>query len=526
MNPLATVMANSGNLSSNGYRPSTYIPPEGIAPTSIGKPTANKMDEFGRVSSQDAGIPYYTLQGNLIIPKTGFSGMSGQGGGGMAVSTPMMKNGMQGDPGGGGSAYTGLLGGVGTAPAGGNTSSDEELRKEEARKSGSVNLAGASPNTQRALEGITAPYQERQFSAPSVPDTIDAGYLQSVQESINKLSTSGASLSANDRQMYISQIANNLMAAKQKLDQQVPEMENPVLDTTEQMEWLEMSEDPFGAKSLMDQWRAENTDLGNLQKTRIDLMKNVQALNDAYKPILKDIKENPDLPKALARRRIEDLATTQKEVLTGFLDQLEIVNQQVDDQNEMVNRAFNIMTFAVGQADKAKDNARQTLSLMMSTGAIAGFTNEEISRYAQTLGVSKQTLQKAKDAALAPKYEIVTNEFADGSIRGIDKTTGKEIWRIQGAAKVGGSGSSATQWETENSEIAAAREWMNKKIPNSGAPVTDANGYLTVEGFKFLLNNTTLSRDRFIKEMAGNISPWNSANYGLTPAERKSLGYE
>src|SRR3990167_2360782 len=112
------------------------------------------------------------------------------------------------------------------------------------------------------------------------------------------------------------------------------------------MAFITQAGDQFGIKAEMDKFRAENTNLGELQKTRVELMKNVKALNEAFDPIIKDIKNNPDLPKGLAARRLKDLATSQKETLQGFLDQLEIVGQQIDDQNEVVNRQFQVVTLA------------------------------------------------------------------------------------------------------------------------------------------------------------------------------------
>ncbi len=522
MNPLASIMANSGSIASDGsYRPSTYTPPPAAK--------TNPTDEFGRTSNRDVGTPFINEQGKLIVPKTGFAGLTGFGGSGMS-STPMTV-GASGEN-GGGSAFTGLLGSVGTAGATGSaTLSDEEKRKQQARDTGTTNLSGITPPTQRALEGITAPYQSGQFNAPSVPDTIDAGYLSKVQESINKLATAGASLSANDRAQYISQIATNLVAAKQKLDQQVQIPEQPVVDTQEQLDFLNQSADPFGVKQAMDQFRSENTNLSELHATRVDLMKNIQALNDAYRPILKDIKDNPDLPKALARRRIEDLATTQKEAMQGFIDQLDIVKTQISDQNEAVNRAFNIVTFTSNQQNQAQDNIRQQLQLMLSSGAIAGFSELELKTFAQAANMPYAALQKAKEAAISPKVDIVTNEFADGTIRGIDKKTGKEVWRIAGAAKAGGE-TAPTQWQATNQAWSMVNSLLDPKVKSpSGAPFVDVNGFFTAQGFKDIATEAVadgINRQELIKQYADRFSTYgiDSGSYGLTAAEKKLLGFE
>lgn len=482
------------------------------------KAGSGQVDQYGRTSTREMGNPYIDASGKLVIPKTSFSGTTGSGGSGY---TTVPSQGQSGTAGlGGGSAYNGVTSGVGTGGTSINTSEEDE------ESLGARSIEEVSGKiTSDAVNSIGAPFNSTQFQPPEVPDIIDAGYISKVSESINKLKNSGTALSAADRESTIQSIMQNLVTAKQRLDQQQPVPENPVIDTQEQLDFLNSSEDPFGVKQAMDEFRDTQTNLGELQRTRVDLMKNVQALNEAYTPIIKDIKENPDLPKALARRRLEDLASSQKEVLEGFLNQLEIVNQQINDQDEMVNRQFQILSMTQNQEERARDNARQNLQLMISSGAIGGFSDADIKRTAQTLGISEKALRKAKEAALTPDVEIVTNEDANGNLVGIDKNTGKTMWSVAGMGKTGGE-NTKNQWQEENAEIDAARALLSSKDTATGIPYTDAGGYFTVEGLRLMLENTTLSRSRFLSEFGDRISPWNYNNYSLTPAEIKSLGYE
>ncbi len=60
----------------------------------------------------------------------------------------------------------------------------------------------------------------------------------------------------------------------------------------------------------------------------------------------------------------------------------------------------------------------------------------------------------------------------------------------------------------------------------NGIPFIDSDGYLTVQGFKTLVNEAAtdgISRSDFVKQYATYISPYNPKNYGLTAAEIKSL---
>ena len=73
-----------------GIRPSTTV-----TPVSAPK-TQNQLqpDAFGRISTREIGTPYIDAKGNLIVPKVGFSGVTGQGGAGLSSVAPQ---GQQGD---------------------------------------------------------------------------------------------------------------------------------------------------------------------------------------------------------------------------------------------------------------------------------------------------------------------------------------------------------------------------------------------------------------------------------------------
>lgn len=409
--------AENFNNSSYNLRPSTSM---------SGNTSTGGSQGGTRQSTPQQGTAYKDASGKLVIPTQGFTGEMGQGGGG-TVNSPVP--GATGVSGAGAPGYRSTGQGT-TSTAYNSLESDEEARK---RANETIISRQVSAPTAGALSALNAQGQQAPIEAPGVPDTIDAGFLTKIRDTLNSTINSG--LSEVDKQTVYSQLSQNLLTAKAKLDQRVVVPDNPVLDTQEQLDFLSQTADPFGVKQAMDDFRNSNTNLGALQVSRVEIMKNVQALNEAYRPIIDEIKENPNLPKALARRKLEGLAVTQKETLQGFLDQLSILNQQIDDQNEVVNRQFQIVNFSQNQANRAQDDLRANLSLMMNSGAIAGFDDADINRYAAALGVNPKTLMKARDKALEPELNIVTNEFADGSLRGIDQKTGKEVWRIAGAGQ-------------------------------------------------------------------------------------------
>lgn len=427
----STSSTNRSNTGTNNRTRSSQAPtPETAQSGSTG-------DGGGGTSSQQYSYPGLSFEGA--------NGLGGSGSSSFDFSLGGASSGTTGE--GGGSAFTGLLGAVGGASTSG-ASLTEEDRRRAAEKTGTQILNPISTQTGAALKSINTP-PTTGLQAPTVPEVIDMGWIEKVRTSINGLETSGAGMSANDRQSLIHQLSTNLIAAKQKLDQKQPVPENPVEDTPDQAAALETAADPFGLKNAMDAFRMEQTNLATLQKTRVELTKNIQALNEAYRPIIKDIKTNPDLPKALSARRLKDLAETQKDVLQGFLDQLDIVKTEISDQNEIVNRQFQIITFAENKEERRRDDARSSLQMMISSGAVGGFTDADIQKYAAVAGVSTNSLMKIRETALKPKtdQQLIGNSSTGYYSVVTDEESGKVLSKtlVMGAApstQTGGGGGS------------------------------------------------------------------------------------
>jgi len=402
----------------SAIRPSTY-------PTSSFTPPT---DEFGRTSSKQQGTPYIK-DGQLITPKTGFGGITGFGGSGFsnAVTTP--QTGFQGASGVDNARGFRSVGQGTTSGLFGQQESDEEKRK----KDGGTQTV-TSP-TDSALNSLIANGAPDPTGSPQVPEIFDAAEMQSmlnnVAQTINE--TAGSAYSEADKQSIYAQLQQNLMAAKIKLDQASPIPEQPVVDTPEQLEFINQSEDPFGAQQMIDEIKATQTNLAQKETRLMDLNNTITALTDAYKPIINDIKENPNMPKALARRKIEGLAFTQREALTGLLRAKETLTEEIGNENMKVNRALQIYQIASNEENRRRDDARAMLSLYTSNPhLLMGMSDTELKQEAANLGIKYSGLKNLQDQAMNPKADIGERVRADGTLEGYDTTTGKTIWTRPG----------------------------------------------------------------------------------------------
>lgn len=466
VNTLATGIINQGSVGQGGLQPSPFTTAAsqfggGTRPINLSGSQGSSgyqkpVDQYGRQSTKAMGEQYYTSTGKLVTPKVAFSGV--QGTGNNSIMSPAFGAASTGNPGiPGGSAFTGTLGAAGmysSSPFSGTSESEEDKKTKSKMDElfGGQNrsvlgrnfIAGITPGTTSGLSTPMAnfapnlPIVAPRATVPSmdIPEVNPLQELDRLDQPENPVFKTAYAESPNDAVATDTTIQENFIKERTVLDQQYPVDEVPLItDTPEQELFIQQSEDPFGIQQALDEYKSSNTQLMKFESQRIDLMKNIQALNNAYTPIINDIKNNPDLPKALAARRLTDLNVKQKEVLIGFQNQLELVNQAISDQNEQVNRNFGILERAQSRAEREQDNARQLFGMLVSTGAIGGMSDSELKQLSGRTGIALNALKKAKTSANDPYKDIITETDNAGNVRGIDKKTGKVVWTVPGAGK-------------------------------------------------------------------------------------------
>lgn len=424
-------------------------------------------DQYGRVSSQSQGQSYLDSNGNYIVPTQGFSGLSGSGSPSFNFSVP--NTGATGAS-GGGSSFTGTLGGtsgLSTPPVAGTTT-DEEQKKKQAQQQqanpltsalsgilspwlGPVNVPGMIGNVFGSTSATPIniqPAQQTQLYGPTVPKSINATDLSTSTPENTSLTSLPQASSINDRQDTISKINQNYQEAYNRINQENPTPQNPVIDTPAQAAAIKANPVMQG---LLDDWKAQNTQLGALTASRIDVMKKVQAINDTYQGAIDEIKNNPNLPKGLAVRRLEAINTSQKSVLQGLTNQLQILEQQINDQNTVVNNAFHIVEFQQNAQEKARDQALQNLQLMVTSHAIGGFNAQDIQTYSQALGIPASAIVAMKNAANQPdlQTQVVGSSDTGYQVVSIDKKTGKVVSQTQ-ISGLGGNNNNSAMDPTAN----------------------------------------------------------------------------
>lgn len=420
--PTGPVAANSVLQNTSNVRPITP------AVSSVSSPaTFTGTTQAERIANARAsGTGGYDEVGRAL---PGLSGLTGTQN--FNFSSPIMNSGSTATSGlsgtSGGSSFNGV-----TSAAGNAGGSSVITTNPDEAKNGKKNTAGAVI--------ITPPVKP--LNVPPVPSTIDVASLDKYRQDNAKILANPAALSADDRQTLQNNLEQTIAAAYQKVNALNTTPEKPVIDTQEQMDFLKSlaPHEQMTAKQAMDQAR-EQVGLPALEAQRIDTLKQLQATNEAFQSIYDDIKKNPDLPKGLAQRRLTELQNQQKTRITQLSNQMDIFNQQISDANQVVNRNFQIFQSDQAEQNRQQDNARRTLSLLISSGAFGAMTDAELNKISSSTGIPVSGLQSVRDKSKnVDAAKIITNEFADGSLKGIDQSTGKVVWSLNGAAKPASSG--------------------------------------------------------------------------------------
>jgi acyl transferase domain-containing protein len=263
----------------------------------------------------------------------------------------------------------------------------------------------------KTMEGITQTKAGEPVSAGVLPEEV------SIQDALNARSAAQAALDQYGTQAFsrpeFEQAMNTLLAAEySNATKQNPP--KPVLDLTP-----EQNDVVTGDTELQKFVKDIATSMGKdkLQEQRIDLLNQMAAVQKAYGQVIDQIKDNPNLPKGLAARRLTEVFEDQKFAVNSILSQLDVIDQQLDDIDDEIDRQLGIYEYEQTRADKELERKQQQWQYMVDSGAVAGLTDAELARWAQLTGMPVEAMKAVKSASLegTADYDLTYD---------VDETTG------------------------------------------------------------------------------------------------------
>lgn len=384
---------------------------------------------------------YFGTGGRTFISPTGESGLSGTGG----IS-----------------AHTGLLSST-QAGLGYITpqTTEEEKKKQEIIIPQGATLSGLAKQYGVSLQDLAAAnpqitdinriYAGLKLNIPTpttptirpttplgIPEVIGPeGVINLAQQKVAEISTALKSPLAKQTMTDFQNQLNDLTTVlKTQLTALNPVPDEPILKP----EVVATDEEQLGKLYALEKQQYEDLQrslgIPDTIKQYEDTLKEIQATDEAFSAIIKDVQEDPDFPKGLARRRIQTIENergVRLKALQGKAEllrtTLELKRQEFADRLGITQRAIQRQ---VTQAEQQRDNARQQIQQFISSGAIADMSDAELQQWATAGGYTLGSLQAIKNSVAKnqDKYsQFITREDEAGNVTiiGIKKNGTAEI---------------------------------------------------------------------------------------------------
>jgi hypothetical protein len=306
-----------------------------------------------------------------------------------------------------GSSVSGGSGSYGGISGGGNTGT-----------AGSTALRGEQVTQQQAAAQARAIELQRQQASgagvniPPLGEQVDLAGLQELRNKAQQLYEQyGAD--AVTMPEYKAAIQGMIAAGVQNMRSIQPTPPEPVEETPEQAEATDALDEQsaFDVRAETDNFR-RSIGLTGLESQKADLQRQMNSVNQVYEKVIDQIKENPNLPKGLAARRLTEVFEDQKFALSTILSELDIVQEQIDSGNTQVNQFMQQLGLqlqfdqaAQSREDKQYQRYMDQFGMMVESRAVGGMTDKEIRQWASVTGISEGAIQKLRSNALDSENE-------------------------------------------------------------------------------------------------------------------------
>jgi len=282
-------------------------------------------------------------------------------------------------------------------PSGAQRLTEEE--EEEERRRREAELA------QRKT--ILPPAQEQLFQAGAVPAElpVPGAVDQNIQNLINR----------GDAQSLIQAIElleRDVEAKTQELLDMQGVPEEPVIPTPEQ-EALEQANP--GLRGEIDNMRRQ-AGLPQIEKQIIELETQEQVLLEKFQQIVDDIESDPELPKSLAKRRIAEFEKTFGRSLNRISNSLKRLGTKRDQINDQIDQELGIIKEERAEEERTRDNTRQFLQQLISTGGLANLSGDQVKILARDLQQSEESIKALQSAVSKPDVDV-RGSIDDGFVK-------------------------------------------------------------------------------------------------------------
>ena len=326
-------------------------------------------------------------------PSATIQSLSSPTGGAPLGGAPVGSGITSGSTGGG---FGGGGGGTWGGSTGGSTPVGERITESQA----------AAQATAMAL--ARSQVDQQGVNASPVGETVDLADLQAKRDAVRQM-LDDYGPEAVTMPEFKSNIQALIASGVENLKKVKPTPPVPVVETQEQTDFID-GVDPFqqqDIRAFMDETR-KALGMPELESQRIDVMQQLQVVQETYQKVIDQIKENPNLPKGLAARRLTEVFEDQKFAANALIAQLEVIDQQLEDGNSRLNQEMGIFQYQATQQEKQYQRRMDQFGFMLESGAIGAFTDKEMRDWSEATNIPIASIKKMREQAINPStsYDV------------------------------------------------------------------------------------------------------------------------
>jgi len=270
-------------------------------------------------------------------------------------------------------------------------------------------------------------------------------------------------------------------------DMDVSPQSRPVVETDEQRQMVEQSDDPDTLRQRMDEVR-EQFNLPELEKRRQRIANQVEAEREAFNRTIQEVDNQDQIFGAMERRRLENLETQRDQRIQALSNLENTITQQIDSINTRVNQEVQAEEVRDQREQERQQEGRQRVSELVDAGALGQFDDQQISNLAQQSGFSETALRNIQKAQQqAPQVDATgqVGQYQDAMSLGIiseDTSFDQFLQATQG----GGGGEnqrlqefvSAQSYVNQNADMDAAELERNLRAQYGELRAGDINSII------------------------------------------------
>ena len=273
----------------------------------------------------------------------------------------------------------------------------------------SVNQPQGIPSTTSNFQpNVSLPQSQVSLPQPNVslPQVISPEGvvdLSAAQEGINKITelmkSPLAMQTASEFNSYLENTKNILLQSLQVLN---PLPENPIpkpetiAETPEELAKLKDT-NPIDYDSIMTKYGVPD-----IIKQLENMQNQIQAETELGNKMIEQIQSDPDFPRALAERRIAQVQkanqTNLQALQTKYNFLVDLYNIKLGLAKQEISQLESAYTRQQTEIERQRDNARQMIQQLISTGAISDLSDAELQQWADSAGYTLDSLKAIRKA--------------------------------------------------------------------------------------------------------------------------------